>query len=148
MALHFEGSLTIKAPRGKVWNFVVDPHAVSRCLPDVQSLEVFEEGKFKAVVRVGVSFIKGDFAFDVAMLDLDVLKHARIKGHGGGLGSGVDVESTIDLSEGGGDTTVLNWKADVVVSGTIASVGARLLSSTVEKKTAELFERMKMQLEV
>ncbi len=147
MALHFEGSLRINAPRDKVWSFVVDPHEVGKCLPDVQSLEVLDGGKFKAVVRVGVSFIKGNFAFDVAMLDLEGPRHARITGHGGGLGSAVDVDSTIELSDGEGNTTSLAWKADVVVSGTIASVGARLLNSTVEKKTADLFECMKAQLE-
>lgn len=147
MALHFAGSLTINASREKVWSFVTDPHAVSKCLPDLQSLEVLDGGKFKAVVRVGVSFIKGNFAFDIAMLDLAGPRHARISGHGGGLGSAVDVDSTIELSDGGGNMTSLTWKADVVVSGTIASVGARLLNSTVEKKTAELFECMKVQLE-
>lgn len=147
MALHFEGSLAINAPRDKVWSFVVDPHAVSKCLPDLQSLEVLERGTFKAVVRVGLSFIRGNFAFDIAMLDLNAPTHARITGHGGGLGSGVDVQSTIDLSSGEGNTTTLSWKADVVISGTIASVGGRLLSGTVEKKTSELFECMKTQLE-
>jgi carbon monoxide dehydrogenase subunit G len=147
MALHFEGALWIKTPRDKTWSFVTDPRAVSKCLPDVQSLEVLDGGKFKAVVRVGVSFIKGNFAFDVAMLDLDAPRHARITGHGGGLGSAVDVDSTLELSDGEGNTTSLAWKADVVVSGTIASVGARLLNSTVEKKTSELFDCMKMQLE-
>lgn len=147
MALRFEGNLTIKAPREKVWAFLVDPQAVSRCLPDVQSLELLEEGKFKTVVRVGVGFIKGNFAFEVAMLDLAPSRHGKIKGHGGGLGSAVDVESTVDLADDGAGTTRLDWKADVVVSGTIASVGARVLSSTVQKKMGELFECLKAQLE-
>ncbi|MGQ0571771.1 MAG: SRPBCC domain-containing protein, partial [Armatimonadota bacterium] len=51
MALHYQGTLTIRAPRETVWAFLLDPHAVSKCLPDVQRLEVLEEGKFKAVVR-------------------------------------------------------------------------------------------------
>ncbi len=147
MALHYAGTLTIDAPRQKVWSFLVDPRAVSKCLPDVQSLEVLEAGKFKAVVRVGVSFIKGNFAFDVAMLDLNAPSHARITGHGGGLGSAVDVDTVIELADGEHGTTRLDWKADVVISGTIASVGARLLNSTVEKKTSELFECLKTQLE-
>ncbi len=147
MALHFEGTVVIKAPRPRVWSFLLDPHAISRCLPDVQSLDVIEDGRFRATVRVGVSFIKGNFAFDVAMADLNALQHARITGRGGGLGSAVDVVSTVDLAEGRDGTTTLNWTADVVISGTIASVGGRLLSSTVEKKTSELFECLKAQLE-
>ncbi len=147
MALHFQGNLTINAPREKVWAFLLDPQAVSTCLPDVQSLEVLEQGKFKAVVRVGVGFIKGNFAFDVSMADLSAPSHAVISGRGGGLGSAVDVQSTVDLTDGGGGATSLDWKADVVVSGTIASVGARVLSSTVEKKTGELFGCLKARLE-
>ncbi len=147
MPLHFQGNLTIKAPRERVWTFLVDPQAMSRCLPDVQSLEVLEEGKFKAVVRVGVGFIKGTFAFDAAMADLNAPSHAVITGRGGGLGSAVDVRSTVDLTDGDGGTTHLDWTADVVISGTIASVGARVLSTTVEKKTGELFECFKAQLE-
>ncbi|MDR7523256.1 MAG: SRPBCC domain-containing protein [Armatimonadota bacterium] len=46
MALRFQGSLAIHAPRDRVWAFLTDPQAVARCLPDVQRLEVLEEGKF------------------------------------------------------------------------------------------------------
>ena len=147
MGLHFEGSLLIKAPRARVWEFLVDPHAISKCLPDVQRLDVLEEGKFKAVVRVGVGFIKGNFAFDVAMTDLVPPTHGKITGRGSGMGSAVDVQSTIDLSDAEAGQTRLDWKADVVISGPIASVGARLLSGTTEKKTGELFDCLKAQLE-
>lgn len=147
MGLHFEGVVIINAPRERVWSFLVDPHAIGRCLPDVQSLAVTGAGKFRTTVRVGVSFIRGNFAFDVAMADLNAPQHARVTGRGGGLGSAVDVDSTVDLVDGQDGATTLNWKADVVVSGTIASVGARLLNTTVEKKTGELFECLKAQLE-
>jgi len=147
MALRFQGSLDIGAPREKVWAFLLDPHAVSQCFPDVQSLEVLEDGKFKVVVRVGVGFIKGNFGFDVAMTELAAPSHGRITGRGGGLGSAVDIQSSVDLTEGAGGTTRLDWTADVVVSGTIASVGGRVLSGTVEKKTAELFVCLKTRLE-
>ncbi len=66
------------------------------------------------------------------------------------LGAGtsvLDVDSRVDLADGEAGTTRMDWQADVVVSGTIASVGARLLNSTVEKKTGELFECLKAQLE-
>jgi len=147
MALHYEGTLTIRAGRDRVWGFLVDPQAISRCLPDVQILELREEGKFRAVVRVGVAFVKGNFSFEVTMRDLQKPSHAQIAGRGSGLGSAVDVRSTVDLAERGDGLTDLRWAADVVVSGTIATVGARLLDSTVEKKTAELFECLKAQLE-
>ncbi len=147
MAFRFQGSLDIGAPREKVWAFLLDPHAVSQCLPDVQSLEVLEAGRFKAVVRVGVGFIKGNFGFDVAMTELVAPSHGHITGRGYGLGSAVDVHSSVDLADAEGGATRLDWSADVVVSGTIASVGARVLNGTLEKKTAELFACLKSRLE-
>jgi carbon monoxide dehydrogenase subunit G len=147
MGLRFEGSLSIQAPREKVWAFLIDPQSVSRCLPDVQRLEVTGEGTFKAVLRVGVGFIKGNFAFDVAMGELQPPAHLVLTGRGGGLGSAVDVKSTLDLAAGDGGATRMDWSAEVVVSGPIASVGARVLNSTVEKKTGELFQCLKTQLE-
>ena len=50
MGLHFEGAVAIKAPRTSVWSFLVDPRAISRCFPDVQSLDVLEDGDRKSVV--------------------------------------------------------------------------------------------------
>ena len=42
--------------------------------------------------------------------------------------------------------TRMDWKATVTVSGTIASVGARLLQSTAEKLTQQFFACLKSQL--
>lgn len=146
MALRFVGSLTVRAPREQVWAFLVDPHAVSQCLPDVQALEVLGDGRFRAVVRVGVGFIKGNFTVEVAMTDRQPPAHAVLTGHGGGLGSAVDLRSTLDLAETP-EGTRLDWQAEVVVSGTLATAGARLLQSTVEKKTTEAFACVKTRLE-
>jgi len=41
----------------------------------------------------------------------------------------------------------MDWKADVVVSGTIASVGARLMQGTAERLTAQFFDCIKTELQ-
>jgi carbon monoxide dehydrogenase subunit G len=40
----------------------------------------------------------------------------------------------------------MDWKANVVVSGTIASVGSRLMSSTSEKLTGQFFDCLRTNL--
>ena len=40
----------------------------------------------------------------------------------------------------------MDWKANVVVSGTIASVGARLLNGTAERLTGQFFDTLKKKL--
>jgi uncharacterized protein len=44
------------------------------------------------------------------------------------------------------DQTRMDWKATVTVSGTIASVGARLLQSVADKLTQQFFACLKSRL--
>jgi carbon monoxide dehydrogenase subunit G len=50
----------------------------------------------------------------------------------------------IALDEG---QTRMDWKANVIVSGTIASVGARLLQGVAEKLTGQFFDCLKTKLQ-
>jgi carbon monoxide dehydrogenase subunit G len=43
--------------------------------------------------------------------------------------------------------TRMDWKASVVVSGTIASVGARFMQSTAERLTGQFFDCLKKKLQ-
>lgn len=42
---------------------------------------------------------------------------------------------------------MVRWQADVVMKGTIASVGARLLRGTIDKKMSEFFQNAQKKLE-
>jgi len=144
--MELEGSFTVRASRDRVWSFFMDPYALSSCISDPHAFEVVDETHFKGWVKAGVAFIKGTFNGSAAIVERKAPVHARITAHGAGMGSAFDVESTVDLSEAGGDTTV-RWKANVVLNGTIATVGARLLKGTIDKKSNEFFENARKKLE-
>jgi carbon monoxide dehydrogenase subunit G len=144
--MHFAGTLTINQARAQVWAFLTDPKAVGNCVPDLEHLEVTEEGHFRAVVRAGIGPVRGKFAFDVTWQDLNEPSHARMTARGKTMGSAVTVDSSMDLTEVD-DGTALAWSADVVVHGMIASVGARLLEGFAEKQTQQFFACIRSKLE-
>jgi carbon monoxide dehydrogenase subunit G len=144
--MEFEGSFTVRAPKDRVFSFFLDPYALSGCISDPHAFEVVDEDHFKGWVKAGVAFIKGTFTGSAAIVERTPPDRARITAHGAGMGSAFDVASTVELSEAGGATTV-RWKADVVLNGTIASMGARLLKGTIDKKTNEFFENARKKLE-
>jgi carbon monoxide dehydrogenase subunit G len=146
MALNFEGTYQVNAPREKVWDFVIDPTKIGKCLPDLKSLEVEDENKFTAIARVGIGFMKGDFKFQLAIVEQNPPSHARLKGTGTGVGSSVNMDTSIDLAEADGGTK-LTYNANVQIGGTLASVGQRVIGGTVEKTIAEVFGCVKKQLE-
>lgn len=144
--MNFEGTYQIKAPQEKVWNFVIDPNRIGKCLPDLKSLETVGEDQFGAVVRVGIGFIKGDFGFRLAIVDKEAPKRARLKGAGSGSGSSIDLDTIIELTEMP-DGTKLTYKADVNVGGLLAGLGQRMMSAAAEKIVGEVFECIRTELE-
>ena len=145
--MEFSGIQTIAAPIEKVWAFLMDVNNVAQCAPGFQSLEVLEEEHWKAVVAVGVGAVKAKFTMDVTRDELQEPERMTIKGRGKAPGSAVDMSGHMHLSTLDSGETQMDWKATVVVSGTIASVGARLLQGTAERLTGRFFDCLKTTLQ-
>jgi uncharacterized protein len=145
--MEFSGTQTIAAPIEKVWAFLLDVNNVASCAPGFQSLEVLEEEHWKAVVAVGVGAVKAKFTMDVTRDELQEPEHMTMKGRGKAPGSAVDMSGHMHLSMLDSGETQMDWKATVVVSGTIASVGARLIQGTAERLTGKFFDCFKTTLQ-
>ena len=141
--MHFEGSVEIAAPRDKVWSFVTDPSQVGQCGPGVESVETIDDTHFRAKAKVGIGFISARFNADGEMGIIAAPEHAEVKVHGQAPGSAADAVATMRLRHGGDGITIMDWAADVNISGTLASVGARLIEGTANKLIAQTFTCMK-----
>ena len=145
--MRFEGSVPIKASREKVWAFVIDPEQVGQCGPGVETIEVVDETHFKATAKVGIGFISARFVVNMEFTDVTAPDAATIKAHGQAPGSAVDASAQMRLSDGDAGGTTMDWSADVAISGTLASVGARLIEGTANKMIGQTFDCMKSKLE-
>ena len=145
--MKFEGTEEIKAPRQRVWEFLMDPNEVGSCGPGVESIEVVDETHFKAKAKVGIGFISARFVVAMEMAELTPPEKAVIKAHGQAPGSAVDATATMALRDGADGGTVMDWAADVLISGTIASVGARLIEGTANKMIGQTFTCIRQKLE-
>jgi uncharacterized protein len=145
--MRFEGSVPIKASREKVWAFVTDPDQVGPCGPGVETIEVVDATHFKATAKVGVGFINARFNLNMEFAELQPPDRALIKAHGQAPGSAVDATAEMRLSDGPDDGTVMAWNADVNLSGTLASVGARLIEGTANKMIGQAFDCIRSKLE-
>lgn len=146
--MQFDGTVNIEAPREKVWEFLTDPNLVSQCAPGLKSVEVIEpDKKFRAVAGVGFGSVKVTFETDVEWVEVDAPNYAKMKAHGKAPGSGVDISSTMRLSDGPDGATEMQWSADIVVVGTIASMASRLMGSVTRRLTADFFNCVKDKIE-
>jgi carbon monoxide dehydrogenase subunit G len=77
----------------------------------------------------------------------DEPNRAVIKAHGQAPGSAVDATATMALRDGPNGGTTMDWGADVVIGGSIASVGARLIEGTANKMISQTFDCIRTKLE-
>jgi carbon monoxide dehydrogenase subunit G len=145
--MKFEGTVDIGAPREKVWAFLMDPNQVGPCGPGVETIEVDDETHFKAKAKVGIGFISARFNVDMEIAERDEPNQAVNKARGQAPGSAVDATATMALKNGASGGTVMDWSADVLIGGTLASVGARLIEGTANKMIGQTFECIKAKLE-
>src|SRR6266566_6276977 len=145
--MEFSGTQTIAAPIEKVWAYLLDVHKVAACTPGFQSLEELGEEHWKAVIAVGVGPVKAKFTLDVTRPEKHEPDLMVVQGRGKAPGSAVDLSSRIQLSAIDPEHTRMDWTSQVTVSGTIASVGARLLQDTANKLTRQFFDCLKVKLQ-
>jgi carbon monoxide dehydrogenase subunit G len=145
--MKFSGTVDINAPRDRVWAFLMDPNEVGPCGPGVESIEVVDETHFKARAKVGIGFISAKFNIDMEIAEREEPDRAVIKAHGQAPGSAVDATATMSLRDGDGGGTTMDWGADVLIGGTIASVGARLIEGTANKMIGQTFDCIRTKLE-
>jgi carbon monoxide dehydrogenase subunit G len=139
MKLEFSGSPAIAAPRERVWERLMDPHFVAQSAPGVESVEAVDPTHFKVISGFGVGSIRVRFTMDVELFDIDAGKSAKMRVRGKAPGSAIDVVSKLQVDDASSGGTQLKWSATSEVSGTVASVGARLMEGTARKLTEQFW---------
>ena len=145
--MQFSGTVEIAAPRDRVWAFLMDPNQVGSCGPGVESIDIIDDDHFKARAKVGVGFITAKFNVEMTVAERQEPDLAVLKAHGQAPGSAVDATANMKLSGDAAGPTTMDWSADVAISGTLASVGARLIEGTANKMIGQTFDCMKQKLE-
>lgn len=139
MKLEFSGAPIITASRQAVWARLLDPNFVAGSAPGVESVETVDSTHFKVISGLGVGAVKVRFKLDVELFDVVEGRALKMRARGKAPGSAVDVVSDLRLEDADGGNTRLDWSATSDVSGTVASVGARLLEGTARKLTEQFW---------
>jgi carbon monoxide dehydrogenase subunit G len=145
--MDFTGSTQIAAPRDRVWAFVIDPELVGWCGPGVESIEKVDDTHYRATAKVGIGIISARFKVDLELAEAEAPARSVIRATGHAPGSTVDARGEMVLSGPPEGPTTMAWSADVQISGTIASVGGRMIEGTANKLIGQAFDCIRGKLE-
>ena len=139
--MELTGEHTFNAPRERVWNLLLDPAVLQASLPGCERLEQVGEDEYAATMKIGVAMIKGTFNGKVKITDKQEPERYTMAVEGSGPQGQVSGVGTLELIEQDG-TTVVRYKGDANVRGTLARVGARVVQPAAKMIVGQFFDRL------
>src|SRR4029450_13930377 len=96
----FEEEFTVSAAPEAVWDLLLDPKRVARCLPGCESVEVEGATIYRVRLTVKVGFLATTQSLRVELVELDRPRHlvSLARGEDRKLASQVEVRNTLDLA--------------------------------------------------
>ena len=131
----------------QVWELLLDPTTLQRCLPGCQRLDAAGEGVFEATLELGVGPVRGSYSGRVTLADLERPGRLRMRVEGGAGPTRVWGEGLVRLEPAEGGTTRVALVGQAQVAGPLAAVGQRLLGSVAQSLVATFFSRLSGELQ-
>jgi carbon monoxide dehydrogenase subunit G len=148
--MEINGDYTFKAPIDKVWQIMMSREALKAALPGCEKFEEVEPNTFDVTMKVGVASIKGTYNGRITITDTEEPKHYKliVSGQGGsGFLNGEGIFDLEEQSEGDEKQTLVTYKGTANVGGTLAGIGARMLSPVAKKLAGDFFKKMDSSLQ-
>jgi carbon monoxide dehydrogenase subunit G len=136
--MKIEGTHQVNAAREHVFELLVDPKVLQRCIPGCERLEKTDGDSYSATIRAGVGAIKGVFNGTVRLEDMRPPEHYRIAVTGKGAPGFLKGSGDLDLEEQEGGS-LIKYRGDLQLGGTIASVGQRMIQGTAKMMASQFF---------
>src|SRR3977135_969096 len=104
--MKIEGTYEINSTPERVFQCLIDPVVLKRCIPGCERLERTGENTYSTTIRAGVGSIKGLFTGNVRLEDLRPPNHFRIVVDGKGPPGFLKGAGDLDLAPHTGATAI------------------------------------------
>ena len=133
-ALKIENSFLVPASRDRVWRFIQSAEQVGACVPGCESVDVVDDCKFKARVRVKVGPIKALFNIDIERTDERPLESASYstRGEEGGRASRLSARSRLTLRAVDERETEIAYVSEISIAGRLGRFGAGVMKKKAD----------------
>ena len=116
------------APVARVWEVLLDPDVIARCLPGCEKLTPLGDDQYEAIISVGVGAVRGSYTARITVADQVPMCSYRLVVEGTGAPGFVRGVANISL-EDQGERTLVKVDGEAQVGGTVARVGQRLIGN-------------------
>lgn len=142
------GEHRLSITRQTVWDALMDPDVLAKCIPGCESLERTSPDAYRATVALVVGPVRATFQTDLTLSDLNPPASYRLTGagRGGAVGFGQG-HADVELEELEPAVTLLRYTAAFQVGGKLAQLGSRLVQGTTKKLADDFFAALVAEIE-
>ena len=145
--MELKESKLINTDKATVWNALMSPDVLLKCIPGCKEMTGDPENGFEATVVQKVGPVKATFKGQVTLSDLILENSLKLKGEGkGGAAGFAKGEAKVNMSEENGLTT-LSYTVNAKVGGKLAQLGSRIIDGFAKKMADQFFENFKATVE-
>lgn len=143
--IRYQGTIEAPITREKFYGIINNPQKVIGFLPDVVESRVADQDHFTVKARVGAGPLRGTLDFEFETSEKQPGVHTKLKGHGQGMQSTVDLilDMTFENKQGGSGAA---WKAEAELGGLLASVGGRLIDGIAAKYVKQITDNIRLEV--
>lgn len=149
MAFRIEETFRVEAPIERVWQHIIDPYRVVRCLPGAELTGEESDRTYLGRVKVKVGPIMASYAGRAQLADVDEAAHSvRLTGEGresGGAGS-ARLAMTSRLTTMADGATEIHVEADIDVAGKIIQFGRGMIEGVSKQLFRQFAECIRAEL--
>lgn len=135
--MHIEQGIAIQAPLERAWTFLTDLPVVSRCVPDIEAVEVLDGDTVSGTISVRVGPISLHLAGRVHLVERDAAAHRatlEIQATDRRLGGGLNARTTFQLTAVDDGMTTLAVATEATLLGRLGQFGQPI----IRRKSDEL----------
>jgi carbon monoxide dehydrogenase subunit G len=140
--VHIEGVKRFTAPCERVWDALVDPHLLAGFLPGVQSLDVYDDAHWAALMRLPHSPMSLTVEFELR--ERVRPDRALLEARGKRFGASLTARTAFDLAADG-EGTEMRWGADIDFGGALKRI-TPMLRPIAQQQAERFLERLDRRL--
>ena len=141
-----EGATTFDAPRETVWRVLIHPQSIAQTMPGVEHVSVQDDDHWTVHAKLPLGLIRPRMTVACELVERREPEFAQLLARGESVAGKLRMTTSFELADAADATTSMQWRADVDLSGRIASVGARVIEPLVERQVKRVMESLKQQV--
>lgn len=148
--MKIENHFVVDATCEKVWQAINDPTLIARCIPGCESVEVTEQGKFRATISVRLGTVNARFNLVVEITEESPPCHQRsiMQGEEGTRASTLRAVNVLSLEAVNAYRTSVSFNSEVTITGRLGRFGLGVMRKKADALGREFTESFQEQVEM